>query len=297
MKLPNRTTTALFLLLVPTQAFAQDVGGAAKILEFFQGKGVPWALLYIALAILLLRGLSIATKRIGERYRDRRLLIQQVSTIARFLTYIFAVYMVISSLFKLDQKAVLALGGASAVAIGFALKDLAASVIAGFTILFDRPFQVGDRVTIAGEYGEVTAIGLRSTRLVTLDDSLVTIPNNKLLTEVVRSGNAGALDMQVVIDFFIDPAAETKRAKKIVNEALQTSRFVYLEKPVVVLVNDVILESYVATRLRAKAYVLDVRYEKQFETDVTERVKAGFARAGIQPPYMRHLSSHARETS
>jgi small-conductance mechanosensitive channel len=187
----------------------------------------------------------------------------------------------------------LALSGTIAVSAGFALKDLAASIIAGITILFDRPFQVGDRVTFGEYYGEITSIGLRSVRMVTLDDSTVTIPNNRFLTDVVVSGNSGALDMQIVIDFFIAQDGDVKEAKRIVTEAVRTSRFVYLEKPVTVLINDLIQQSYVATRLRAKAYVLDVRYEKAFETDVTERVKQGFSRAEIPPPRVVHQSTPA----
>jgi hypothetical protein len=82
------------------------------------------------------------------------------------------------------------------------------------------------------------------------------------------------------------------RAKRIVLEAIQTSRFVFLEKPAVVLVNDLIHDNYLATRLRAKAYVVDVHHEKAFETDVTERVKAAFARASVRPPVMLHLGGH-----
>ncbi len=52
--------------------------------------------------------------------------------------------------------------------------------------------------------------------------------------------------------------------------------------------SQVIRESYFAVRLRAKAYVLDVRYEKAFETDVTERALAAFREAGIEPPAVLH---------
>jgi hypothetical protein len=51
-----------------------------------------------------------------------------------------------------------------------------------------------------------------------------------------------------------------------------------------VLVNQVVHEGYFAIRLRAKVYVLDVRYEKALETDVTERVIEGFRAMGILPP-------------
>ena len=46
--------------------------------------------------------------------------------------------------------------------VGFATKDLVASLVAGLLVMFDRPFQVGDRVWFGGEYGDVLAIGLRS---------------------------------------------------------------------------------------------------------------------------------------
>lgn len=274
--------------LVSISAAAQDAKEAAKVLEFFQVGGIVPALVYIVFAVLILRFATVMVRGLGERFTEHRLLAQQVITVFRFLVYMLVFVLVVRSLFRLERETMLALGGTFAVAVGFALKDLAASVLAGITVLFDRPFQVGDRVTFGEYYGEVTNIGLRSVRMVTLDDSVVTIPNNKFLTEVVVSGNAGALDMQIVMDFFIAQDADVTRAKRLVHEAVCTSRFVFLEKPVVVLVNDLMHDNYLATRLRAKAYVLDVRYEKSFETDVTERVKEGFASASIAAPALRH---------
>ncbi|ACY17946.1 MscS Mechanosensitive ion channel [Haliangium ochraceum DSM 14365] len=267
-------------------AWAQDGIGAeaGKILEFVRPSGLLLALVAVIAATVTLRFLHSLTERLGARFSDRRLLVQQVSTILRFAVYLVTILFVAGSAIDLEPEAVLALSGVIAVTVGFALKDLASSVLAGITILFDRPFQVGDRVTVAGQYGEISRIGLRSVRLVTLDDSLVTIPNNKFLTEVVVSGNAGALDMQMVFDFYIAVDSDVALAKRIVYEALRTSRFVYLEKPVVVLVRDVIEANYFATRLRAKAYVLDVRYEQLFISDVTERVKQAYRGKGILPP-------------
>ena len=83
----------------------------------------------------------------------------------------------------------LAADGLSVVAVGFATRDLLASLVAGILIIFDRPFQIGDRVKFGGEYGDILKIGLRSVKLRTLDDSTVTIPNNLFLSEVVSSSN------------------------------------------------------------------------------------------------------------
>lgn len=227
-------------------------------------------------------------ERLGARFTHRRLVLQQVGTFVRFGIYVCGSTAALMLSLNLSPQLVLALSGSIAVTLGFALKDLAASVIAGLIILFDRPFQVGDRVTFGGYYGSITSIGLRSVRLVTLDDTLVTIPNNKFLTDVAASANAGALDMLVQMDFFIGVDQDMARAKQILSDAITTTRFAFLEKPWTVLVNEVVHESYFAVRLRAKVYVLDVVYEKALETDVTERVLEGFREAGIQPPAVLH---------
>ncbi len=279
--------------LAPLAAHAQDMDDAAKIVKFLRPGGLLAAVLAIFVAALALRFINGLTGQFSERFTERRLLAQQLNTILRFIIYIVTITIVVSSAITLEQEAILALSGVIAVTVGFALKDLASSVLAGITILFDRPFQVGDRVTVAGQYGEIETIGLRSVRMITLDDSVVTIPNNKFLTEVVVSGNAGALDMQIVIDFYVAIDSEVAAAKRVIYEAVRTSRFVYLEKPVVVLVKDVIEANYLATRLRAKAYVLDVKYEKAFESDVTERVKQAFLDQHIRPPSVIHQPAPA----
>ena len=291
-----RASGFLAASLVPWVAQAQQSADAAKFIEFFRIEGLVPALVYVVVGAVLLRLVGSSARRLGERFTDRRLLVQQVSTILRFAIYIVVFALSIHALFRLERGTLLALAGTLAVAMGFALKDLAASIVGGITILFDRPFQVGDRVRFHDYYGEIRTIGLRSVRLVTLDDSLVTIPNNSFLTDAVASSNAGALDMQVVIDFYIAQDADLPRAKRIVEEALRTSRFVYMAKPVVVLVKEVMHDSYLATRLRAKAYVLDVRHEKAFETDVTERVKEGFAEAQIAAPAWRMRNLPGRDT-
>jgi small-conductance mechanosensitive channel len=176
------------------------------------------------------------------------------------------------------------------VAVGFATRDLLASLVAGVMIVFDRPFQVGDRVSFAGQYGDVLQIGLRSVKLRTLDDSVVTIPNNMLLNEVSSSANFGVLDMQIDTDFFIGIDQDAELARDLVREAAVISRYVYLPKVVNVNVEQVQLESCVGLRIRLKAYVLDTMYEKRFVTDVTLRVQEAFAEHNIKPPAVLHRS-------
>ncbi len=261
---------------------------AANILNFVRVGGIIPAILVIATTWIVVRLLGRFVENLGDRFTERRLLLQQVATVVRFTAYFVGILSALALSFQLTDQMLFALGGTIAVAFGFAMKDLAASVVAGLTILFDRPFQVGDRVTFESHYGEITKIGLRSVRLVTLDDSVVTIPNNKFLTDAVVSGNAGALDMQIVTDFYIGIDQDLDLAKEIVRDAITSSRYTYLGKPWTVLVSSVLQDSYCAIQLRAKVYVLDVQYEKALQTDVTERVLGAFRANGIAPPAILH---------
>lgn len=225
---------------------------------------------------------------LGERLTERRLLLQQVAAFCRFGIYFVGIMLAAVSAVELRSETVLALSGTLGVAFGFAFKDLAASVIAGLTILVDRPFQVGDRVDVSGIYGDVVSIGLRSVRIVTLDDNLVTVPNSRFLNEAVASGNAGQLHMLVQMDFYVGPDQDLDTAVRLVEETVTTSRFCFLELPWVVLVSEVIQGEYFAVRLRAKAYVLDTKYEKAFENDVTRRLLRAFREEGIGPPARLH---------
>jgi small-conductance mechanosensitive channel len=62
-----------------------------------------------------------------------------------------------------------------------AAKDTLAHMISGFTLMLDRPFRIGDRIQLAGgQIGDVSDIGLRSTKIKTLDNQLLIIPNSDL---------------------------------------------------------------------------------------------------------------------
>ena len=140
------------------------------------------------------------------------------------------------------------------------------------------------RLVFEGNYGDIITIGLRSVRMRTLNDDIITIPNNKFLNEVTTSGNYGALDMQVVIPFYVGMDEDITLARDLIQEAASSSRYIHLPKPVTVLVKQTITDNYLAIQLTCKAYVVDTAYEKLFETDITLRVMKEFRKHNINPP-------------
>jgi small-conductance mechanosensitive channel len=293
------------LLVVPVSGSAQDAGGSSQVDSLrtlgqtFDLAGFSSALLLIVIAYLVLSGVDKLVEQLGRDFGGRRLLFQRINAFFRFFVYLLTVSGIVLLSFDFSAQTIALIGGGVVVAVGFATKDLLASIVAGVMIIFDRPFQVGDRVSVAGQYGDVLQIGLRSVKLRTLDDSIVTIPNNALLTEVSSSGNFGVRDMQIEVDFYIGIDQDAARARELVLEVTAISRFVYLPKPVVVNVQQVQLNMGPALLIKLKAYVLDTQYEKSFVSDVTLRVQEQFAEHGIMPPAILYRdvgSLHASHT-
>lgn len=286
---------ALGPFLVASTAFAQDAEppDISKLAGFVRWGGVFISIFVIVGAMVLLRVVSGLADRLGAQFSARRMFIQKVESFTRFGLYVFTGAVVIGLSVRLDSTALTVIGGALAFAVGFAMRDLVAAFIAGITIMFDRPFQVGDRVNYAGEYGDIVAIGLRSVRMNTLDHNVVTIPNNKVLTDVTSCGNYGELEMQVAMEFFIGADQDVKLARELVRETCLMSRYCYLDREVPVLAKQIIIDNYVAFALKARPYVLDVKYEKAFETDVHITVQELFREHGIQPPAVLRRSLDA----
>jgi small-conductance mechanosensitive channel len=291
----NHYKHSVFLaLLAPVIAQAQDpiavpsATNLALIAETFNMGGLGAALVLIVAAWLTLKFVDNLVDELGSAFAEQRLLLQRVNAFFRFFVYLLTVTGAVLLSFDLSDQMLAVLGGGIVVAVGFATRDLLASLVAGVMIIFDRPFQVGDRVKVGGEYGDILQVGLRSVKLRTLDDSVVTIPNNLLLNDISSSGNFGVLHMQIDIDFHIGIDQDAELARQLVLQAAAVSRYIYLPKPVVVHVSQVQLNTMSALRVRLKSYVLDTQYEKSFLTDITLRVQKAFSEHQILPPAILH---------
>ena len=263
-----------------------DIEHMLGALKLFEGWRIALLLGGIATMVFITGAFKRIANRASNRFPSQRLLFLQIVTTLNFCVYIFGGATLLYISLSPAKELLIALGGGAAVAIGLSLKDLTASLVAGFTLLFDRPFVVGDRVQFGDVYGEIKSIGLRSVKLVTLDDSLVSIPNARFISDVVSSGNAGALDMMIVIPFRVALDADIELARHLIHETVVTSRYAYLAKPVSVVASEVVVGHTLALELTAKAYVLDVQYEKAFQTDVVMRVTQAFLEHRIKRPLL-----------
>ncbi|MEH0862642.1 MULTISPECIES: mechanosensitive ion channel family protein [unclassified Halobacteriovorax] len=240
---------------------------------------------------LFAKTLNWALEYLAIKIPSYRLSILQFNTIATHITYIVGSLWILYVAINPSKEMVYAIMGSGAVAIGFSLKDLVSSIIAGIILIFDRPFQVGDRISFRDNYGDIIRIGLRSVRIRTLEDSVVTIPNNLFLSENVSSANSGERDMMVCSDYYFKNNVDLNQVLPILDEVTRTSRFAYLNKPVKIITSSEKFEEIVGLKITVKAYVLETKYEKDFTTDITKRFYQGLRDESLEDSLISSTSS------
>ncbi len=169
--------------------------------------------------------------------------------------------------------------GIIGLAFGFAAQDTLANLIAGFTILWDRPIRVGDwvRVGDGGLIGHVERLTLRTTRIQTAHNGLLIIPNKDITGARLYnfSQSAGAA-LRIAVG--IPPDADIDRARAVLVQAARDERADPARPPIA----TVVAAGDAAVTLELVVAVRDVGNSRDFRSDLMERVVATFRGAGIK---------------
>lgn len=206
-----------------------------------------------------------------------------IDNVYKFVLVIFAVIMAAGQI-GINVGAMIAGIGVVGIAFGFAAQDSLANSIAGFLIFWDKPFEVGDLISVAGEYGQVKEITLRSTRIRTLNNTYVVLPNKSVIDQVlVNHSKHGETRIEVPIG--IAYKEYIPEARKVILEKVKTLEGV-LPQPA----PDVVVKQLGSSSvdLIIRVWIEDARHEMPVFYKVMEASKLALDAAGIQIPY-HHL--------
>lgn len=238
-------------------------------------------LAFIAIAALMVivasqRALPWVANRLHGRVRHYLL---AAVPLLRLLVIVVAIALALPVIIEPSLGNMVALFGAAGLAIGFALKDYASSLIAGVVSAFEQPYRPGDWIEIGGHYGEVVHVGMRTVALVTVDDDYVTVPHLKLWASAVRNANNGNPTLQCAASFRVHPEHDAARARAVLEDVAMTSPYLCFNEPVIVAV----CEETWGTHYIIRAYPVDPRQQFRFVSDLTARGRASLSRIGAHP--------------
>jgi small-conductance mechanosensitive channel len=189
--------------------------------------------------------------------------------------------------FSINIGSLLVSLGVGSLAVALAAQDTLANMIAGFVILVDRPFRVGDRIElIPGNVGDVLEIGLRSTRVLNFDNNVIIIPNADLTKGRIINHAYPQAPMRVLLKFAVALGTEPERIRTILLEVAGRHPDV-LRDPVPQVFVTGVTETAVEVTLVARC----TSFNQQFATETTLREQAylGIVKAGIEVPVARRI--------
>jgi len=184
----------------------------------------------------------------------------------------------------INVGAMLAGFGVAGIAIGFAAQDSLANTIAGFLIFWDKPFELGDWINVAEQYGQVTHITLRSTRIRTLNNTYVVLPNKSIIEQVlVNHSKHGATRIEVPVG--IAYKENIPDARKVILKRIEEIETILKDPAPDVVVTQLGSSS---VDMIVRIWIEDAKDEKPVFYRVMEESKLALDAAGIEIPF-HHL--------
>ena len=242
---------------------------------------VVQALLVLAVGYLLTRWLLRFTGNVLKRSKIGISLHAFILSMLKVVCYVFLIIIALSVLGIPTTSLITAIGTAG-VAIALALKDSLSNFASGVLILANAPFKVGDFVDLNGQSGTVLEIGLMETKLRTVDNRHIVIPNNTVTNGVVVNFSAET-NRRLDLDFTIAYEDDADLAISLIRGIIDSKGERVLREPAepFVMVTGY-LDSAVKITLRVWCPAADL-WNLNFE--FLREIKAAFDQHGIHIPY------------
>ncbi|MEJ5304801.1 MAG: mechanosensitive ion channel domain-containing protein [Ignavibacteria bacterium] len=233
---------------------------------------VGWKILLILLVVFLMGLLNYRLNRFYNKYNlsSKFKNADLIKVISHILIWTFTVVFILFVILKTSGILVLLFLIFVFIVLIISIGELAKNVVGGIMILIDKPFEYGDWIKIGNYSGKVHSKNLRTTDIITEDDSLIKIPNQLFISSAFENLNVISKNKQVTFIIEIPPRAEISKIKTALNEIVSLSIFNSINKPVEVIYKG--RNDKGNLEFQVRAYVFDAKFESEFKSDVQEKV-------------------------
>ncbi|MDN6319298.1 MAG: mechanosensitive ion channel family protein [Marinobacter sp.] len=253
--------------------------GVKEAFASITGQALLKAVLVVLIASLIVLAIQKMLPRVAEKLGGKpRLYLLASVPLLRLLIILATIVVVVPILVEPSFENMVAIFGALALALGFAFKDYANSLIAGIVTLYEMPYRPGDWIQVDGQYGEVRSIGARAAEIVTPDDTVVIVPHSKLWNSLIANDNDGTDNLMCIADFHLEANHDVGQVRELLRDVAFTSPRTKTWQPVQVIV----FNKPWGMHYRLKAYPFAPKEQFQFISELTARGSAELAHQGVR---------------
>ena len=231
---------------------------------------------------------------IGRRRKITEFGLKIAKRFTTFFIYFVALAFILGA-YNIDLTAIIAVLGVGGIAVALAAQETLSNLIAGFVLLTDKPFKVGDRISLrssaqqrkeddADEWGYVIDIGWRSTRIRTKENIYLTIPNAELTKREIYNYTIKDPTYRLWMPLQISYESDYDKAKALLLQACRESPFVIQGKR-----NEAVHKGFgdSGVKLMLRVWIKNAEERGQARSDLYERIQRAFKENGIVIPYPR----------
>jgi small-conductance mechanosensitive channel len=257
-----------------------------KLVTINQTPVTPASLIIFALVVLASIFVTrLFTRLIFDRILKRFHIKEGIRYTLRRLTeytFIFIGVIVAFQFIGIDLSGLAVIFGLLSVGIGFGLQNVTANFVAGLVLLFERPIRIGDRVTVGDVEGDVEEISIRATKIRTLNNITIIVPNSEFTSSNIINWSYGDPRIRLDIDVGVSYGSDLELVLKSLKE-------VALENPKVLNdpVPDVLFRGFgdSSWNMRLRLWIDNPQGHHLIRSDINGAIVRKFREKGIEIPF------------
>jgi small-conductance mechanosensitive channel len=257
--------------------------------QLFTIQNTPVTFLKLIVFVLLLIGFSFLASFIKRMLRNRILprfvkdsgLRYTLSRMTQYVVVVIGIFISFQFL-GINMTGLAVIFGFLSVGIGFGLQNVTSNFISGLIVLFERPISVGDRVSVSNIEGDVEEINIRSTKVKTLDNISIIVPNSEFVSKDVINFSHGDPTYRLGVNVGVSYSSDLDKVLKALNEVAEESNDVMKDPP-----HDVQLRNFGDSSWEMKLFVWihDVKQRYQVLNRLNQAIVRKFAEYDIEIPF------------
>jgi small-conductance mechanosensitive channel len=182
----------------------------------------------------------------------------------------------------IDLSGLAVIFGLLSVGIGFGLQNVTANFVAGLVLLFERPIKIGDRITVGEVEGDVEEISLRATKIRTLNNISIIVPNSQFVTSNIVNWSYGDLRIRLDIDVGVSYGSDLEVVLASLKEvALENPKVLKEPEP------DVLLRDFGESswNMRLRLWIDNPQGHHGIRSDINCAIVRKFREKGVEIPF------------